>query len=74
MMMVLYHLQHHTLHCHYRTLQTSRLMCCYCHPRRIWGNEMEVFHFENELDIHMTSRNHDDNEYGHELNTLIILH
>ena len=34
----------------------------------------ENLHFDNEYDIHMSSKNHEANGYRHNLDLLIILH
>jgi hypothetical protein len=34
----------------------------------------ESLHFDNELDIHMSSENYEANDYGHNLDLLIISH
>ena len=34
----------------------------------------DYLHFDNEKDIHTSSKNYEDYEYGHDTNLLIIWH
>jgi hypothetical protein len=43
-------------------------------PIMTFDNEHMNLHFDNEVDIHFNYENHEENGYGYDLETLIILH